>query len=33
MQFLDRGPACVVILLPNDDIDQLIDGMHGAMLP
>jgi hypothetical protein len=30
---LDRGPARVVILFSNDDLEKLVDGMHAPMLP
>jgi hypothetical protein len=33
MQLLKRAPTGIVVLLPNDDVKQLIDGMHAAMLP
>ena len=33
VQFADRSPARIVILLPNDDREQFVDGMHAPMLP
>jgi hypothetical protein len=33
VQLLDRSPSRIIVLLTDDEREQLVDGMHGPMLP